>query len=66
MSKRSHRPGREAFKEQRKARKKAQRALRQQQQAQGVECAALPKHPESEMLLPDQGGRMGGAFGCCH
>jgi hypothetical protein len=35
MSKRSCRPNREAIKEQRKARKKAQRELRQRQQAEG-------------------------------
>jgi len=45
MSKRSHRPGREAFKEQRKARKKAQRALRQQQQAQGLSAPPCPSIP---------------------
>ena len=45
MSKCSRRPGREAIKEQRRARKQAQRALRQQQQAQGLRpppCPSLP------------------------
>ena len=36
MSKPSHRPGRAAIKEQRKARKKAQRELRQRQKAEGL------------------------------
>ena len=37
MSKRSRRPGREAIKEQRRERKKAQRALRDKQKAQGLD-----------------------------
>jgi hypothetical protein len=42
MSKPSRRPGREAFKQQRKARKQAQRELRQQQQAQGLSAPVRP------------------------
>jgi DDE_Tnp_1-associated len=42
MSKPSHRPGREAIKEQKKARKKAQRELRQRQQAQGLQAPEKP------------------------
>ena len=45
MSKCSRRPGREAIKEQRRARKKAQRALRQQQQAQGLRAPLCPSLP---------------------
>jgi hypothetical protein len=45
MSQRSRRPGREAIKEQRRARKKAQRALRQQQQAQGLSAPLCPSLP---------------------
>ena len=42
MSKPSRRPGREACKQQRKARKQAQRELRQQQQAQGLSAPVRP------------------------
>jgi hypothetical protein len=45
MSKVSRRPGREAFKEQRRARKKAQRQLRQRQQAEGLSAPARPSLP---------------------
>ena len=45
MSQRSRRPGREAIKEQRRARKKAQRALRQQQQTQGLRAPLCPSLP---------------------
>jgi len=45
MSQPSRRPGREAFKAQRKARKKAQRQLRQRQQAEGLNAPARPSLP---------------------
>jgi DDE_Tnp_1-associated len=45
MSKRSHRPGREAIKEQRKQRKKAQRELRQRQQAEGFHLPPSSSQP---------------------
>jgi hypothetical protein len=45
VSKPSRRPGRDAIKEQRKARKKAQRQLRQEQKAQGLSAPAQPSLP---------------------
>jgi hypothetical protein len=45
MSKPSRRPGREAVKEQRRARKQAQRQLRQRQQAEGLSAPARPSLP---------------------
>ena len=45
MSHCSRRPGREAIKEQRRARKQAQRALRQEQQAQGLSVPPSPSLP---------------------
>ncbi len=48
MSQPSRRPGREAFKEQRKARKQAQRQLRQRQQAQGLSAPVRPSLPNQK------------------
>jgi hypothetical protein len=45
MSKPSRRPNREAIKEQRKARKQAQRELRQRQQAEGFQVPRSPSQP---------------------
>jgi hypothetical protein len=45
VSKRSRRPGREAIKEQRKQRKKAQRELRQRQQAEGFHLPPSSSQP---------------------
>lgn len=52
MSKPSHRPGREAIKEQKKARKKAQRELRQRQKEQGLSVPAQPS--QSNRTCPYQ------------
>lgn len=54
MSKPSRRPGRQEFKEQRKARKKAQRALRQRQQAQGLRVLARPSLPNRTCPYQDE------------
>jgi hypothetical protein len=54
MSKRSRRPGREAFKEQRRARKKAQRQLRQRQQTEGLSAPARPSLPNRKCPYQDQ------------
>ena len=48
MSKCSRRPGRAAIKEQRRARQRAQRALRQQQQAQGLSVPPSPSLPNQK------------------
>jgi hypothetical protein len=52
VSKPSHRPGREAIKEQKKARKKAQRELRQRQKEQGLSAPAQPN--QSNRTCPYQ------------
>ena len=48
MSKPSRRPNREAIKAERKARKKAQRELRQRQQAQGLSTPIRPSLPNQK------------------
>ena len=53
MSKPSRRPGREAIKEQRKARKQAQRELRQRQQAEGFLLPPCPSQPNTTSAYKD-------------
>lgn len=53
MSKHSRRPGREAIKEQRKARKQAQRELRQRQQAEGFLLQLCPSQPNRTSAYKD-------------
>jgi len=53
MSKRSRRPGREAIKEQRKQRKKAQRELRQRQQAEGFHLPPSSSQPNRTSSYQD-------------
>ena len=53
MSQLSRRPGREAIKEQRKARKKAQRELRRQQAAEGRSAPASPSLPNRKCPYED-------------
>jgi hypothetical protein len=50
VSKPSHRPGRQAIKEQKKARKKAQRELRQRQKEQGLSAPVEPSRSNSTCL----------------
>jgi len=54
MSKPSRRPGPEAFKQQRKARKQAQRDLREQQQAQGLSAPVRPSLPNRKCPYQNQ------------
>ena len=54
MSQPSRRPGREAFKEQRKARKQAQRQLRQRQRAEGLNAPARPSLPNRKCPYENQ------------
>lgn len=60
MSKRSRRPGREAIKEQRKERKKAQRELRDDQKAQGfdVPSSATISNRKCPYKTPEEEGAM--------
>ena len=53
MSKRSRRPGREAIKEQRKARKQAQRELRRRQQAEGFSLPPSSTQPNQTSAYKD-------------
>lgn len=53
MSKRSRRPNREAIKAQRKARKKAQRELRQRQQAEGFHLPPTSSQPNKTSSYKD-------------
>lgn len=60
MSKRSRRPGREAIKEQRKERSKAQRELREEQKAQGfdVPSSATISNRKCPYKTPEEEGAM--------
>jgi hypothetical protein len=53
MSKPSRRPTREAIKEQRKARQKAQRELRQRQQAEGLNLPSSSSQPNKTSSYKD-------------
>lgn len=54
MSKPSRRPGREDFRQQRKARKQAQRELRQRQQARGLSAPVRPSLPNRKCSYQNQ------------